>query len=117
MAEIHLLSLPRRQELRERKMKTKENIREIFNVEDWHEADSIVCDEAKGYKVISDDYESFHPLGEIRVTVIQRLKDNKYFHIRYFSDGGDNDFEDGCARFEEVLPVEKTITVYEWPKS
>ena len=77
----------------------------------------IICGDSTEYRVIVDEIvESSRWLIDHTI-VVQRKSDNKFFKSTYLVGGterqSDEAYQYEPAIFEEVVPVQKTITVYE----
>jgi hypothetical protein len=77
----------------------------------------IIYEDIEGFKIIKQDIMGKSRWSIVYEIVIQRLSDNKFF--KSFYSKGATEYQDQLpyeyekAIFEEVVPVEKTITVYE----
>lgn len=77
---------------------------------------SIVYEDSDDYEVIKIDIVGTWRHGDDNVAIVQRKSDKKYFKL---------DYRDSCkdecrfkdinydGEYDEVLPVEKTVIVYE----
>lgn len=79
---------------------------------------AIVYDDHEDFKVIEKTILSTSRWSINKEAIVKRISDGKFFETTY-SEGAteqqdESPFEYSDAIFEEVMPLEKTVTYYGW---
>jgi hypothetical protein len=81
------------------------------------EGRDIVWEENEDFQIIYDHLKGKSRWSDIHEIVVQRISDGKYFKSSFRRGATESQderpYEYGDAVFNEVVPVEKTVIVYE----